>query len=288
MTDFPDWTAPQAHATAISTTGAPSLVFKRLIDVLIGQSIAAASSITRPASGQFALNQPGYEIQLNVGTLGGTAPIVSVELQWFDSSFGARMDDEIYYFYSGNVNGHQIHGRGPTKGDQVVVIIHNYSATSAVTVSYTLLQTSRVFTREFWKTIGPNATAPVFPGFTAATMNPSSGALAVSTGSVAANGNTSLVLPLYTGTVAFTGLTTDTTAGNSEWDIVTATDQQVPQATVLAGRNGESGFAADGATSLYLPDVSLPRSQCTLNMLNHNATTTESLTGTMFAREDRS
>lgn len=284
--DFPDWTAPQAHATAISTTGAPLLVFKQVIDQLVGQSLPHASSITRPASGRFTLNQPGYEIWFNVATLGATAPVLSAELQWFDSATGARIDDELYYFYVGNLNAHFVHGRGPTKGDRLVVVLTNYSGTVDSTLSYTVLQTSRIYTREYWHTIGQGPVAPVFPGFTAATMNISANILAGQSNSMTAAQVLSFVLPLYTGTIRLMGTTTGPTAGKSVWNILDNTDQVATGVFSVQGVNGQSGFAPDGESGLWLPQVALPRSQCTLQLVN-NETTTQTLTTTIVAQEDR-
>lgn len=272
MTDYPDWQN--------------ALVFNRVIDTLIGQNIPAASSITRPASGKFNIVQPGYEFELNVATLGGTAPQVSVELQWYDSTFGALMDDEIYYFYSGDLNGHLIHGRGPAKGDQLVYIVKNYSGAAAITFSDTVLQVPRVFTREFWKTITMGATPPVFPGLTAAKMNPAAGTLCADSSNLLLSSQKILVLPLYTGTVRLHGLTSDAVAGNSQWEIVNATDQAAGQLILLASA-GQSGFAPSGALSAYAPATPLPRAQCTLDLFNHNTTTTETLSTNIVAAEDR-
>ena len=283
--DFPDWTAPQAHANAISTTGAPPLVLKQVVDALIGQNIPANSSITRPASGQFAVNQPGYEIQLNVATLGGTAPIVSVELQWYDSTFGGQIEDEIYYFYSGNLNGHLIHGRGPSKGDRVVVVITNHDATSAVTVSYTLLQTSRTFTREFWHTLVKAGAAPVFPGFTAIAHNIAGNILGAQSGSLNASQLLTLVMPLYTGTCRING-TGANTAGMTTWSIATATDPVAGSSFGFQGVNGQSGFAPTGVTSLWVPEIALPRAQCQLRIQN-SLTVAQTVLTTLTAQEDR-
>lgn len=283
--DFPDWGAPQAHATAISTTGAPPLVFKQVIDALIGQSVPANSSITRPASGKFALNQPGYEIQFNVATLGATAPVVSVELQWYDSTFGALMDDETYYFYSGDLNGHFIHGRGPTKGDRVVVIITNRDPTSAVTVSYTLLQTSRTFTREFWHTITKAGAVPVFPGFTAITHNVTGNVLAAFSASVAASTTLTRIMPLYTGTARFMGVGASA-AGQTTWSVQSVTDPLGSSEFPFQGINGQSGFSPDGTASLYVPDLALPRSQCQL-LITNSLTVAQTVIFEIMAQEDR-
>lgn len=287
VTDFPDWNAPQAHADDISTTGAPPLVMKRVIDALIGQNVGTSSSITRPASGKFSVNQPGYEILLNVATLGASAPIMSVELQWYDSGFGGLVDSEIYYFYSGDLNGHLVHGRGPSKGDQVVVIITNFSGASAVTVSYTLLQTSRTFTREFWKTIGKGGVQPAYPGFTAAKSSISANVLTNDSFMIAASSSKVIILPLYTGSVSLMGITSDTVAGNSTWDVIASSDQVVPSAVPFEGVNGQSGFAPLGVKSLYGPNIPLPRSQCQLTLLNGNASSPETLSSIIIAGENR-
>lgn len=285
MTDFPDWQAPQAHANAISTTGAPPLVLKRVVDVLIGQNVPALGTVTRPASGAFSINQPGYEIQINVATLGGTAPACSVELQWFDSSFGGLVDDEVYYFLSGNLNGHLIHGRGPSKGDQVVAIIKNYDPTSAVTFSYTLLQTSRVFTREFWKTTTKGGVNPVFPGFTATPQNLPANVLCAQSVSVPASGSSSFMLPLYTGTVRLIG-SASATVGTQQWEVIDVTEQVAGAQTFSVVGNGETGYAPNGPGSAYLPDVPLPRAQCKMTLIN-TATTAQIMNTNIIAKEDR-
>lgn len=285
--DFPDEKAPDAHATAISLTGAPPLVLKRVLDVQVGTSIPAGGTLTRPASGAFAINQPGYEIQVNVGQVGGTAAIISVELQWYDSAFNGLIEDEIYYFYSGDVNGHQIHGRGPSKGDQVVVIVKDHSGASGVSFSYTLLQTSRTFTREFWHTIVKNQAFPAFPGFTAVTHDIGAGVIAGQAVSVPASTVDTFVLPLYTGTVRLFGVTSSASAGNNDWQVLAVTDLGVAGAVLLQGSNGQSGFAPDGVSSLYIPDTPLPRAQCVLKNVNLPAGI-QTMTTAIVAQEDRS
>lgn len=285
--DFPDWGHPQAAANAISTTGAPPLVFKQVLDVLIGQNLAANSSITRPASGQFSLNQPGYELQISFGSLGATAPIMSVELQWYDSSFGNLVDDETYFMYSGNAAGHFIHGRGPSKGDRVVVIITNNGA-SAVTVTYTLMQTSRTFTREFWKTIAKAGVQPVYAGFNSANSSIAANQLESASHTLAAlNGFTS-ILPLYTGTVRLLATTSDTTPANSSWVITSTSDHLLPGSQTFVGKAGQTGFTVAGTSSLYVPEIALPRAQCQLNYSNGNSGASETLTAVIVAQEDRS
>lgn len=285
MTDFPDWGAPQAHASAISTTGAPPLVFKQVLDVLIGQTIGVSTSLTRPASGTFPLNQPGYEIELNVATLGGTATVVSVELQWYDSTFGALIDDETYYFYSGNVNGHLIHGRGPTKGDRVVAIITNHSGANQITVSYTLLQTSRTFTREFWHTITKGGVNPVFPGFSAIAHNVAGNVLGITNSAVAASTTVVLLLPLYTGTARLFGQGANT-AGQTTWIILPSADPIAGTVNSFQGVNGQSGFSPFGASSLYVEDIALPRSQAQLQLIN-SLTVAQGIITHLIAQEDR-
>ena len=271
MTDYPDWQN--------------ALVFNRVIDVLIGSTINANSVLTRPASGKFNLVQPGYEFELNVATLGGTAPVVSVELQWYDSTFGALMDDEIYYFYSGNINGHLIHGRGPCKGDQLVIKITNYSGASAITVSDTVLQVPRVFTREFWKTITLGAVAPVFPGFTAAANDIAGNIVAAASQTVPATSSAALVLPFYTGTVRLMAAGANT-AGMTQVTIEPVTDQNAGNVFNFQGVNGQSGFSVDGVTSLYASDIALPRAQCQMTLTNLLASS-QLILASLVAQEDR-
>lgn len=287
VTDYPDYTTPQAHANAISLTGAPPLVLKQVLDFLVGQNMNGGTSLTRPASGSFSVNQPGYEIFLNVATLGTPAPVLSVELQWYDSFTGSLVDDEAYLFYSGNVNGHFVHGRGPSKGDRLVVVLKNTAASTAMSVSYVLMQTSRTFTREFWKTISKAGTQPVYPGLNAGLADISSNMFYNQSSTVAANGTNSFVLPLYTGTVRLSGITTDTTAGRSKWIVVNLADPAGFGSNLVQASNGQSGFAYDGVSSLWLPELPLPRAQCQLQLLNTDGTASHNLITSIIPLEDR-
>lgn len=286
VTDFPDWEAPQAHADRIAVTGAPPLVFKRVLDNGVGQSLPHGGTITRPASGKISVNQPTYEFFINIATASSPAPVASVELQWFDSALGSKLDAELYYFYTGNLAAHFVHGRGPSKGDQLVFIFTNYSGSVDATISWAVVQTSRVFTREFWHSIGQGNGTPTFPGLTSATWDISSNKLACQANALAASATSDFVLPLYTGTVRLWGTTTDPAAGNSKWRIFDNTGQIGTGLFEFKGSNGQTGFAPDGASTLWVPTIALPRSQCTLELSN-TATTTQTLSTTIIAQEDR-
>lgn len=286
--DFPDEQAPDAHARAISLTGAPPLVLKNILDLLLSTTLPALGTITRPASGLFTVNQPAYEILISLATSGTPAPVVSVELQWVESFTGFTLDSETYYLYSGDANGHLIHGRGPSKADRVKVIFKNYSGAVSTGINYVLLQTSRTFTREFWKTITKGGVQPVYPGLIAAASNASANVLSDDSHLLAANATISVILPFYTGTVRLFGTTTDTTVGNSRWFITPNSDQIAGSLATLEAANGEQGFAPLGPLSMYAPTLALPRSQCTLLLSNTNATTSQTITAMVTAQEDRS
>ncbi len=288
-TDSPDWQPHVGLATQIANTGAPLLAFKTELDFLVGSSLPAATSTTRPASGQFTIGQTAYEIIIKTSTVSSPAAIISAELQWFDSSSGIQVDDEIYYFYEGNLTTpHNVHGRGPSKSDRLVIVFTNHSATIGCTISYVLLQTSRIYTRELWRTFNPGGAAQVFPGFTAATFDMSSNILSADSFALLHNTTQTIVLPLYTGTVQLWGDTTDATAGNSQWNLFDATDTvAASQQQIVRGANN-TAFGPAGISSFYLPTVALPRSQCSLQFSNNNATTTETLRLAMVAQELRS
>ena len=283
--DFPDWAAPQAHATAIAATGAPLLVLKQIVDRAVGQNLPATGSILRPASGAFTINQPGYEMWFNVASLGSPAPIVSVELQWTDSVSTALIEDETYWFYSGNANAHLVHGRGPSKADNLAVLMTNHDATHDVTISWVLLQTSRIFTREFWHTVTRNQQAPVFLGFTSVVHDIAGDVVSSQSVSVPASTTNNYLLPLYTGTVRLFG-TGGPAAGNTQWAVNNSSDIAASSAAVFQGLNAQSGFAPFGLSSLYVPELGLPRSQCILS-LNNTLTVAQVITAVMIAQEDR-
>ena len=272
-------------AGQVSTTGAPTLVFKNIIDVLLSQNIPANSSVTR---GAFTINQPDYEILLGVNTAGASAPILSVEFQWIESFSGLVLEDETYYIYSGNAAGHQIHGRGPTKADRLKVILKNNNVAIACSVTYVIIQTSsRNYTREFWRTVMQGGVAPIFPGFNASTMNMPSNWLAGQTNNIAASSNNIFLLPLYTGSVRLYAETGSAVAGKAEWVILDNSDQIILGSAGFKGLNGQSGYSPNGLSSLYIPDIALPRSQCTLQVINNDTVAQNLFTG-LLAKEDRS
>lgn len=144
MTDFPDWQAPQAHATQIAATGVPLLVKSTSVLDITGRVIGANGSYQ---SGNLAVSQPGFECVI-LAQIPNTAtvPFVRVRLAWVDSSSAQIVAETIWIQPASTVApGWQCMARGPSKADLVQVTVTNLDAAQAVTAGIVLLANSRVY-----------------------------------------------------------------------------------------------------------------------------------------------
>ena len=283
LTDYPDWRTPQAHADAISFTGAPLLNLKGLLaDNAVGVSVPASSLLSLPASGNFSIGQVSYEAYFSVGTSGATATPVQVTLFWFDSASGLVVATQVYTFFAGTLAGpHVVEGNGPSNSDQLLIAVNNNSGANAITVIYTVLQSSRPRSRHMWRTQG----VPSVPGFTMASSQPGQNVICAESQSIAANSGKNLLLPLYTGTVRMFGTTTDGTGGNLQivifYNSALLTVNDINAYKWL----GNSGFSPAGQNSVGDSNIALPNSQMSIQLFNKNATTTETLTAHLIAQQ---
>lgn len=144
MTDFPDWQSPQAHATAISITGAPLL---NLHNDLINQAgtIAAGNTILTIPDVGFA--QPGWEalVQLEMPNT-ATKPYPRVTFIWKDLALGTFIWQDAWHMMAGNIlAGNNVYqGRGPTLGNRLGVTIENFDPAQILTYNIQVWQTSQL------------------------------------------------------------------------------------------------------------------------------------------------
>lgn len=248
----------------ISTTGAPLLNLYNKITSAVSTAIGSGDSITLPAAGTYPITQIGYEFVIEVGTSQNAAIApVSIVFTWTDSATGFITATQVYNFYAcytgASGPAHLVEGHGPSNGDQLVIQI--FATGAAVTVSYSLLQTSRIYGRHVWRTQNPASVTPAFPTMTYISCVPAANVIAGQTSPSLNNDSITYLLPLYTGNALIWGsigvaanagsfLLSDTLSGLSN--------------SILDRWKTSSGDVAP--TTMVLP-----RDQCQLQMSNGTA-----------------
>lgn len=150
--DYPDWQDPQAHATAISTTGVP----------LLGAPANLVTDLLRTIPGggneqytDLPVTQTGYAGQLTITyPVAATNPFCEVQLIWGDSASATVIATETYYVAGGLVGAPmQTLAGGIAKADQLTVIVTNLDLAQTATVSIVLDQDSvtRPDDRWYWR-----------------------------------------------------------------------------------------------------------------------------------------
>jgi hypothetical protein len=283
LIDYPDFQTHQAHADAIAATGAPLL---SLHTVLAHATAVIPASFTTnvPASGKFTVGQTSYEIVLKVGSGGAAAPVCVVELFWTDSISGLAADYQRFMFFAGATGAeHLIHGHGPSNADQLVV---SFTAGLAqITVNYSIMQSSRIYTKHLWRTTNPQTSLPVFSGFSFPPQDVGAGIILGVQDSVAANGAVKYLLPLYTGDVEWNGRDNGNVASMSRYFMNAEAETAISNNTILTRLAGASGFAGSGPSSME-GGFTLPRVQCSHQYNNLNTTTLLVLSANIIAKQE--
>lgn len=257
--DFPDFGLPQAHATAISTTGTPLL---HGVNVIQG-----ANLVNVPANG-FAspfqtVAKPGYVIALQAVSVGTpTSPWLRVSLFWFDTPGGAHGTAEEVWVVPVTTSGGsviRILGKGPTKGQSVTIQLHNTDGAVACNVTYTFLETTQHIARDDWRSDPivsvAGQTAPAQSDPWALIMGAETG---VAIGASASHG---VLLPLYAGQVALNLVNPNTTKNLGI--TVQAVDPQ------LAGAAAQLFNEPVYALETLHATINLPRCPCQLVLFNN-------------------
>ena len=263
ITDYPDYQTPQAHADTISNTGVPLL--SRPANV-VNQS----GTVVSGATATVALNQPiskiGYEIMCSVFAPATNQSLITVQMVWSDSVSGQTVVTEEWDFYAGSgplANAHIIRGTGPTKGDTLTVKLSQSISTVTATYQVVMAQNSRVYSRDDWR----STTYPPVTGFTSIfNSDLINGVLGTADSlAVAAAGSVTYLLPLFSGKVAVNCITASNAADCST--IIHSPAAAFGSLTfdqIFGGRTDASG-------RLYIPQIALPRAQCTVQQINSNA-----------------
>lgn len=283
MTDYPDWQTPQEHANKIATTGAPLLGFKNVLGSNAA-GLAIPATATRNLVTNMTVNQVAYEMAFSISTAAGTASGLIIVAQWTDSVSGLLTDTQTWSVFAGTtIAPHTLRITGPSNGDQLTVFIVN--GANAITVAFSIMQTSRVYTRHFGHTINLNQIQPSFPGFTFASCDPSSGVLCAESDAVALSSSASRLLPLYSGTARAWGRASLATGTDSEWRLTYSSALLTLGDSIPYQVEGNQGFSPAGQGSSEIDNVAMPRSQMILQLFNHNAAGANTLVFHLVARE---
>lgn len=197
MTDFPDWQAPQAHATAISTTGAPLLRFTSNLGS--GSNQALAANLTTTLLNTVSLNQPGYEgvFSLTMPSGSGTVPFVRMVIVWTDATTGLTVGQRTFFMTCGNGQALSYYIHGPTKGNQVSITVTVLDALVGATLTWGFNLTSHVYLNDNIIQTAYGTTAP--NGYTNPAGFPNAGILLDSNLTPGASATLTRLTAVYSG-----------------------------------------------------------------------------------------
>jgi hypothetical protein len=257
--DYPDWSAPQAHATAIADTGVPLLAVPLLL-ANVTQTVNAGADLTSAA---YAMPQIAYEIALfAVANGAGAAGPLLVNMIWRDSTNTYLLGNEEWWIWPGTAgNIHQIIGTGPCKGANLFIELKNTGAAMSYSVQYVLYSRSNVYTRDDWRSV---AYAASQSGNAVAVADPSSLHMAFASSSVAAAGNKIWEIPLITG-ICFMHCSTSSAATDMSVTIQNSANANDPSINLplVHYKSDANGYV----TGL----ITLPRFNCRVTLANGNA-----------------
>jgi hypothetical protein len=257
--DYQDWSAPQAHATAIAGTGVPLLTVPSLL-VNLTQTVNAGADILSPA---YAMPQVAYEIALfAIANGSGSAAPLLVNMIWRDSTNTFLLGNEEWWIWPGNTGGtHQIIGTGPCKGANLFIELKNTSSAMSYSVQYVLYARSNVYTRDDWRSVAYTTTVS---GQTVIASDPSALQNAYVSQSVGAGANAIFELPLIAGNCFFHA----DSASNTNDLVVAFQNSANPNGSGLGSTLAKYRSDANGFVN---GNIALPRFQNRVAVSNTNA-----------------
>lgn len=200
MTDYPDWTVPQASANAISVTGVPLLSMA----TLAYQGTLNPAALATLSSGSQSMTQVGYEIlvQSSYG-VAPTVPFIEVQLEWFMVGVTNRVATDTFIVPASTTPGaFTVRGTGPSKGDLVNVHVTNLDPAQTATVSIALLQVSRTYVTDSWRWDNAANAGLTVTGWTLPSLPPDESVLGMAASSViGAGGNGTWLCGMHQGLV---------------------------------------------------------------------------------------
>lgn len=250
VTDFPDYGQSQDQANKIAATGVPGLNLKTVVASFTGNVNNPGGNTVR---GPFTFTQLSYEIgvslETNVAPVGAT--VVDITLEWSDSASGLLVKRKSFQAVCGaNGTPHTVEANGPARADTLnVTIANNASSGVASKVGMTILQSSRDYQEDSFRTINFQQS-----GFTGASPKLDYNVLGQFGTSVGAAGSQTRLMALYSGPVH---VTANTTGNNATLQLTIA---EAATATPLLGTDPDSIFVQSNASgfineTLYLPNI---------------------------------
>lgn len=259
VSDYPDWSVPQAGANAIASTGVPLLSAPGSI---YSNTLVIAAGTTQ-FTADLPITQPGYEVTLQAYSSGsGSAGPLEISMIWLDSTNVFTISQETWDIWPAAAIGqHFLYGKGPTKGSNLQIEFINTSSAMQYTVVIEVYQRSHLYTRDDWRSRQYGSTAS---GGTLATSDLTTGLLAYRNVDIAAAGNDTSELPLYSGPAY---LWFQTQSGTTDMT-VTIQSSANPGGPALATK---FMLFKSGSNGLFGAQIELPRYQARIVMNNGNA-----------------
>lgn len=199
MTDYPDWTVPQAHANTIAATGVPLLTkSNRLYQqafINVGAGVAVHAAVG-------TVSQIGYEVIFTAQCdPAATNPFVKVQLTWTDSVSGTVVAQDVFKVpMSTAVGGFKVVGRGPSKADILDIFMDNDDTLTAPSFSLIVLQNSRIYAFDDWFWDNAVDNGMTVPGFTLASLPSDQNVLGmINNVAIGAGANTTWLFGMRTG-----------------------------------------------------------------------------------------
>jgi hypothetical protein len=239
----------------IAVTGVPLLNLST--PITSNNSLVIPGGGTAPGVGQVAIPQPAYDCFFQVEiAAGATIPWLAVEFTWIDAATLSPISNETFYLGATN-NGVNVYGgRGQTKGDLFSFQMVNLDPSKAITVSYAILQNSRIPPRTEWTTQAFNG----ITGLTNAAYDPTSGQILQFSQSITNGNSVALSVPLYTGKMKVSMLETGQSGR------ILFRNQAVNN--LLGSLPGFFDSGPIAASAGFVGDVSMPNASCRMDVFN--------------------
>lgn len=251
----------------ISTTGAPNLAFHRQIVTATNQTITAATEFLTSASN---LTGPSYDLFVELHA--AASAFARITLYWYDSASGLLIDQHRYWVIPGNgVLPHQIVFHGPTVANQLIVGVEANTATVNLDNLYAF-QNSRSYERHTAYSYVWGQTNNVG---NVALDDPTNLVIGEGSHGLTTGTSTTYYLPLYAGKVRLSGATSSNTT-DANLEVFTIADQNLGSAQIAKLTSDSGGN--------WNAELSLPRTQCQVTLVNHNAGT-QTLTFAMIGED---
>ena len=245
-----------------TTGGVPLLNYHRLLQNFAG-TVPAGSRITL---GTLVFSQPGWSAWINLEYTGAAAsPFGNLQFRWQDQASGNSLWTDSWFLAGGNSQSNIYVGKGQALGNQVVMQLANQDLAQTLIYNITIWQTSQINTRQDIRLSfdSPAYSAPSFTvsDYTNAAANVLGQRNNAALAAGAADG--AKLLPVYSGKIRLFGNTSSNTSD------LTLSVNDAGQGGLMS--NGSIAIISSSGNGQINTDIYLPRSPCTVQMVNHNA-----------------